>query len=96
MEARRGWKNRKEDGWTGRREDMALNQVVALNRPLILWVQVPVDAMGRLSESSVCPFKCLESGQLPSNGTPWTKGRPRGGSEPAGEKWRHQCCPPLL
>lgn len=42
-----------------------------------LWVQVPVGAMGRLSESSVYPFKCLESGHLAlPNGAPWTKGRP--------------------
>lgn len=33
--------------------------------------------MGRLSESNVYPFKCLESGHLAlPNGAPWTKGRP--------------------
>lgn len=85
------------DGQIGEREDMALNQCCGFESASDLWVQVPVDAMGRLSESSVCPFKCLESGQLSlPNGTPWTKGRPRGGSEPVEVRRFHQCCPPLL
>ena len=54
-----------------------------------LCVQVPVGAMGRLSESSVYPFKCLESGHLALPiGTPWMKGRPPWRCEPAGGEWR--------